>query len=193
MASRAKFQDGTFGQGVEWLHDFLFDRVTVANNTVQTDLFRNKPNDNRNGVTLTALDTNNKSDRVPTNQKWQLWKLWVFWQSITAKNDANIQLILDQFRTVLLTYRIENLDVIWSVPLSYFMGNPQLISAPAVTVNSRFPQSNYMACWELSVPIVLEENAIHFLSYIPTVASGAGIAGDFVLFVWEREMFRQAG
>jgi hypothetical protein len=193
MAKRAKFQDGTFGQGVEWLHDFFYDRVTLANNLVQTSLFRNKANDQRNGVTLTELDTNGKSDRVPTNQKWQLWKLYVIYQAIAARDDAGIQLILNQYRTVLLTYRIENLDVIWQVPMSYFLSGMQLISAPAVTVNSKYPSNLVMACWELKVPIVLEENTIGFLNYTPTVASGAALVGDFVLFVWEREMFRAAG
>src|SRR5882672_10222522 len=143
MAKQAKYSDGTFGMGTEWLHDFLFDRFRIlAANPLTTALFRDKPGSTRNSVVLTNVDTNNKGDRVPTKQKWYLWDLTIVYQAAAARNDAGVQLILDFFRATLISFRIENLDVMFSAPLSYFRPTLQLISAPAVTVNSRFPQQD---------------------------------------------------
>lgn len=194
MAKAVNYSDGSFGMGTEWLHDFLFDRFRLLNaNPLSTALFRDKPGSTRNGVVLTIIDTNNKGDRVPTKQKWYLWKLGITYQAAAARTDANIQSIYDFFRATLITFRIENLDTMFSAPISYFRPALQLISAPAVTVNSRFQQEDNLGTKELKVPEVLEENAVWHLDVEQTAASPAGLDNDFLLFGWDREMYRQGG
>jgi hypothetical protein len=194
MAKTIKYSDGTFGMGTEWLHDFLFDRFRLLNaNPLTTALFRDKPGSARNGVVLTIIDTNNKGDRVPTKQKWYLWDLSITYQAAAARTDAQIQLIYDFFRLTLLSFKIEGLDTMFSAPLSFFRPALQLISAPAVTVNSRFQQEDNMSGKALKVPEVLEENAVWHLDIDQTVATNAGLDNDFLLFGWDREMYRQGG
>jgi hypothetical protein len=194
MAKVAKYSDGTFGMGTEWLHDFLFDRFRLlATNPLVTALFRDKAGSTRNGVVLTPTDTNNKGDRVPTKQKWYLWDLTIIYQAAAARSDVTIQNILDFFRNTALTFRIENLDIMFTAPISYFRPTLQLITAPAVTVNSRLPQQDTLMRKELKVPEVLEENAVWHLDIEQTVASAAALDNDFILFGWDREMYRQGG
>lgn len=194
MAKQVKYADGTFGMGTEWLHDFLFDRFRLlSTNPLVTALFRDKPGSTRNGVVLTQIDTNNKGDRVPAKQKWYLWELTLVYQTAAAFTDANIQLALDFFRLTLLTFRIENLDTMFSAPISYFRPTLQIISAPAVTVNSRFPQQDNPIRKELKVPEVLEENAVWHLDIEQTAATNAAIDNTFLLLGWDREMYRQGG
>lgn len=194
MASKMKYADGTFGQGTEWLHDFLFDRFRLlAANPLTTALFRDKPGSARNGVVLTAVDTNNKGDRVPTKQKWYLWMLSLVYQTAAAQSDAELQAILDFFRVTNLVFRIENLDIMFSAPISYFRPCIQVVTAPAVTVNSRFPQQDNGNGKEFRVPLVLEENAVWHLDIEQTAASAGALDNDFLLLGWDREMYRQGG
>ena len=188
------YRSGTFGMGTEWLHDFLFDRYRLlAANPLSTALFRDKAGSTRNSVVLTNVDTNNKGDRVPTRQKWYLWDLTIVYQTPAAFSDANIQLALTFIQNTLLTFRIENLDTMFSAPLSYFRPTFQILSAPAVTVNSRFPQPDTGNRKELKVPEVLEENAVWHLDIDQNVASPAGLDNTFFLFGWDRELYRQGG
>ncbi len=81
-----KLADGTFGQGMSWLHDILYDRLgLLSTNPLTTSLFRNKAGDTRNGVLLTLADTNNVAQQVPAGQKWYFWKLTVRYQGIAAR------------------------------------------------------------------------------------------------------------
>lgn len=194
MAKLAKYSDGTFGMGTEWIHDILFDRFRLLNaNPLTTSLFRNKAGDTRNTVILTIADTNNNSDRVPVKQKWYLWKLAAKYQAAAARTDANLQSILDFMRNTIVQLTITNLDKMFTFPLSKFLPFDQLVSAPAVTVNSRYPKSTEDDRWELKVPLVLEENAQWSLDIIQTAASAAGLDNDFILFMWDRELYRQGG
>lgn len=195
MAKQVKYADGTFGMGTEWLHDFLFDRFRIlATNPLTTALFRDKSGSTRNGVVLTNVDTNNKGDRVPTQQKWYLWNLEITYQAPAAMADATIQAALDFFRTTLLSFKIENLDTMFSAPISYFRPALQIISAPAVTVNSKFAMQDVTAARkELKVPEVLEQNAVWHLDIDQTAASAGAIDNHFLLFGWDREMYRQGG
>lgn len=194
MARQMKYADGTFGMGTEWLHDFLFDRFRIlAANPLQTALFRDKPGSTRNGVVLTTIDTNNKGDRVPTKQKWYLWNMSITYQTAALAVDADLQLVLDFFRTTLLSFKVENLDTMFSAPISFFRPTLQVVQAPAVTVNSHFAMQDNRGGQEFRIPQVLEENAVWHLDLDQTVASAGGIDNDFLLFVFDREMYRQGG
>lgn len=195
MALKLKYADGTFGMGTEWLHDFLFDRFRLlATNPLTTALFRSVSGAQRNGVVLTNVDTNNKGDRVPTKQKWYLWAMRTTYQSPVVLPDATAQLMYDFLRGTLLSFKIENLDTMFSAPLSMFPIIFQVMQAPAVTVNSHFAmQDNPAAQKEFKVPLVLEENAVWSLQIDQSAASPAGLDNHFLLFSWDREMYRQGG
>lgn len=189
-----KFNDGTFGMGTEWLHNFLFDRFRLlATNPLTTALFRNKPGDARNGVVLTIADTNNQGDRVPTKQKWYLWALEITYQSPVVLPDATAQLMYDFWRNTMIQFNITNLDQMFNAPLSYFRPAMQVMQAPAVTVNSHFAMQDNHKGKDFKVPLVLEENAVWDLTVAQTVASAGGLDNHFLLFGWDREMFRKSG
>lgn len=189
-----KFNDGTFGMGVEWLHNFLFDRFRLlAANPLTTALFRNKPGDARNGVVLTIADTNNQGDRVPTKQKWYLWELQITYQSPVVLPDATTQLMYDFWRNTMIQFNITNLDQMFNAPLSYFRPTMQVMQAPAATVNSHFAMQDNQEGKKFKVPLVLEENAVWDLTVAQTVASAGGLDNHFLLFGWDREMFRKSG
>lgn len=193
MAKMVNYGTGTFGMGTEWLHDFLFDRFRLLNaNPLTTNLFRDKAGSTRNGVVLTNFDTNNKGDRVPTQQKWYLWDLQITYQSADIKADAEIQLILDVMRQFLISFKIENLDTMFSAPISYFRPSFQLLGPSAATFNNTYAFFAQTAQnKEFRVPEVLEENAVWSLQIDQQAASPAGLDNDFWLFGWDREMFRQ--
>lgn len=191
---REAYSEGTFGMGTEWIHDFLFDRFRLlSTNPLVTALFRSLPGAQRNGVVLTNVDTNNKGDRVPTKQKWYLWDLTLVYQAPAALSDANIQLIYDFFRLTLLTFKIENLDTMFSAPISFFRPTIQGIQAPAVTVNSHYAMQDNPIKKDLKVPQVLEENAVWHLDVEQSAATAAGLDNHFLLLGWDRELFRQGG
>lgn len=195
MALKNKYADGTFGMGTEWLHDFLFDRFRLlAANPLSTALFRDKAGSTRNGAVLTVIDTNNKGDRVPTRQKWYLWNLlFIFQAAAVAMTDATAIFLMDFFRLTLVSFKIENLDVMFSVPLSFFRPHLQYISAPAVTVNSRFPQEDNLLSKTFSVPQVLEENAVWHLDLDQTAATNGALDNSFLLVAFDRELYRAGG
>lgn len=189
-----KFDNGTFGMGVEWLHNFLFDRFRLlAANPLTTALFRNKPGDARNGIVLTIADTNNQGDRVPTKQKWYLWELQITYQSPVVLPDATTQLMYDFWRNTMIQFNITNLDQMFNAPLSYFRPTMQVMQAPAVTVNSHFAMQDNQEGKKFKVPLVLEENAVWDLTVAQTVSSAGGLDNHFLLFGWDREMFRKSG
>lgn len=195
MPKMVNYNGGTFGMGTEWLHDFLFDRFRLLNtNPLETALFRSMPGATRNGVVLTIADTNNKGDRVPTKQKWYLWALEITYQGEEIRSDAEIQLIFNFFRTTILQFKIENLDTMFSIPLSAMRPTLQLLGPSAATFNGTYVYSaNVDQVKPFKVPQVLEENAVWHLDIIQTAATAAGLDNDFLLFTFEREMFRQGG
>jgi hypothetical protein len=188
------YSSGSFGMGTEWLHDFLYDRFRLlSTNPLVTALFRSKPGDTRNGVVLTVADTNNKGDRVPTAQKWYLWALTSIYQAPAVLPDATVQLIYTFLQTTLLTFKIENLDTMFSAPLSYFRPAIQGVSQPAATINSHIAMEDNLGTKEFRVPEVLEQNAVWHLDIEQTAASSGTLDNHFMLFGWDREMYRQGG
>lgn len=187
-----KFADGTYGMGVEWLHDILYDRyILSATQPLETILFRNKAGDTRNNALLGIADTNNTGSNVPVANKWYLWTLSIKYQAIALRTDAQVQLILNFFRQTVISLTIQNLAVMFQFPLSYFLSSDQYINQPAATINTNVPRDQGKGCWELKVPIVLQENAVWFLTVLETAASDAALNGDYTLFAWDREMYRQ--
>ncbi len=194
MASRVKYSDGSFGMGTEWLHDFIFDRFKlVSTNPLETAMFRSKAGDTRNGSVLTIIDTNNKGDRVPTAQKWYLWALEITYQNPVVVPDATLQLVYDFMRATLLVFKIENLDTMFSAPLSYFRPSLQITQQPAATINTHAALEDNRGGKDFRVPLVLEQNAVWHMDLVQTAASSATIDNSFFLFTFDREMYRQGG
>jgi hypothetical protein len=195
LVNRAiRLDDGTWGEGGEELHYPVYDRMRMsAASAVQSrTLFKNAVGTTREGSVLTYADTNiEKSESIPASQKWTFWKLQLWYLSSTAKSDVLIQNILDYFRTTTVRCVINSKDDIFRLPLWKFLGSPQMVSAPAVTVNSRFPQSIYTGAWELKIPIVLQALTDWEVKIEPLVASVAGLDNDFIAFEFDGERVRK--
>lgn len=186
--------DGTWGEGGEVLHYPVYDRMRLLNSlSVNTrSLFKTAVGQQRETVTLTYADTNiEKSESIPSSQKWTFWRLSVYYMAAAARTDANIQSILDYFRTTTIRCIINSKDDMFRLPLWKFLGTPQLISAPAVTVNSKYPQALFTGVWELKVPIVLQSLTDWELRVEPLVASAAGLDNDFIGFEFDGERARK--
>lgn len=187
-----QLDDGTWGPGGELLQYPVYDRLTIANATLQWTLFKNAVNETRNGVVLNFADTNiTKSDGVPKSQKWTFWRMYVRYLSTSAKTDAIIQNFLSMVQETVLRFKIESKDEMFTVPLWKFFGADQLLSAPAVTVNSRFPQAVFDGVWELKIPIVLENLTTFSLEVEHLVAPNAALNGDFLAFEFDGERARR--
>lgn len=195
MINRAiRLGDGTWGEGGEVLHYPVYDRMRMLNSLAVNarSLFKTAVGQQREGVTLTYADTNiEKSESIPSSQKWTFWKLSVFYMAEETRTDAEIISILNYFRTTTIRCIINSKDDMFRLPLWKFMGSPQLVSAPAVTVNSRYPQALFSSCWELKVPIVLQSLTDWELRVEPLVASAAGLDNDFIGFEFDGERARK--
>ncbi len=187
------YNSGTFGMGIEWLHDKLYDRMRLlSTNPLTTALFRNKSGDSRNGSILTDFDTNNLGDSVPTQQKWYMWELKMQYQAEVLANDAYMQLVADLFRSTFVRLKIQSLDTIFQFLLSDFIGGDLYVAQPAATINSSVPRDTATPWkWTLRVPVVLEEKALWWLDFAQQAASSSTLDNDFVHFAFERELYRQ--
>lgn len=195
MLNRAiMLADGTWGMGGETLHYPVYDRLRLLNATgvLVRSLFKTAVGTQREALTLQYDDTNvEKSESIPSSQKWTFWKLSLFYQAAAARTDVQILNILDYFRTTTFRCIINSKDDMFRLPLWKFMGHPQVISAPAVTVNSRFPQAIFSGAWELKVPIVLQSLTDWEVKVEPRVASAAALDNDFIGFEFDGERDRK--
>lgn len=193
MVRRAiKLDEGTWGPGGELLHYPVYDRLALNNGILQHILFKAAVGETRNGVVLNFADTNiTKSEGVPKSQKWTFWRLNAYWLATAARTDAIIQNFISMVQETVLTFKIESKDEMFTVPLWKFFGATQVISAPAVTVNSRFPQGVFAGSWELKVPIVLENLTSFELIVDHLVAPNAALNGDFMAFEFDGERARR--
>ena len=189
-----QLNDGTWGEGGEILHYPVYDRMRMLNSqAVNTrSLFKSAVGTTREGNVLTFADTNiEKSESIPSSQKWTFWTFSMFYQSASAKTDVLIQNILDYMRTSTCRCIINSKDDMFRLPLWKFWGNPQLVSAPAVTVNSSFPQGAFTSVWTLKIPIVLQSLTDWEVKIEPLVASVAGLDNDFIGFEFDGERARK--
>jgi hypothetical protein len=189
-----RLDDGTWGEGGETLHYPVYDRMRMLNAqaTNTRSLFKSAVGTTREGNALTFADTNiEKSESVPSSQKWTFWKFTCQYQAIAVRTDAQIQNILDYFRTTTIRCVINSKDDMFRLPLWKFMGHMQLISAPAVTVNSRFPQSIFTGSFEMKIPIVLQSLTDWEVKIEPLVASAAALDNDFIGFEFDGERDRK--
>lgn len=180
--------DGTWGPGGESLHAPFYDRMKFSNALALATrtLFKTAVGQQREGATLTYADTNiEKSESVPTSQKWTFWALKLYYMATGARTDVQIQGLLDFFRTTTIRCILNSKDDMFRLPLWRFFGATQVISAPAVTVNSRFPQGTFMGSFSLNIPIVLQSLTDWELRIEPLVASAAALDGDFLGFEWD--------
>jgi len=195
MINRAvNLGNGTWGEGGEVLHYPVYDRLRMLNSQAVNarSLFKTAVGMPRDGANLTYADTNiEKSESIPSSQKWTFWKLTVQYLAEEVRTDAEIIGILNYFRTTTIRCIINSKDDMFRVPLWKFLGSPQLVSAPAVTVNSRYPQAIFSGSWELKVPIVLQSLTDWELRVEPLVASIAGLDNDFIGFEFDGERARK--
>lgn len=179
---------GTFGAGGEELEYPIYDRMKMLNSqAVNTrTLFKTAVGAQREGVTLTWADTNIvQSEQVPSSQKWTLYKLQLEYMAMEPRADLELQMILDYFRTTSFSLQINSKDAMFVLPLWYFLGSTQIVTAPAATINSKLPQAIFSGIWDFSnVPIVLQANTNWGLMVEPQVASNAGLDADYVGFVF---------
>lgn len=195
MLNRAiMLEDGTWGPGGDLLHYPVYDRMRMLNSLAVNarTLFKTAVGQQREGVTLTYADTNiEKSESIPSSQKWTFHRLTCFYLAEEARTDAEIASILAYFRTTTIRCIINSKDDMFRLPLWKFMGSPQMISAPAVTVNSRYPQAIFTGSWEIKVPIVLQALTDWEVRVEPLVASAAGLDNDFIGFEFDGERARK--
>jgi len=186
--------DGTWGEGGEILHYPMYDRMRMLNSqgVATRSLFKTAVGQMREGVALTYADTNiEKSESIPSSQKWTFWKMTVFYIASEVRTDAEIITILDYFRTTTMRLVINSKDDMFRVPLWKFMGSPQLVSAPAATINSRYPQAVFSGAWELKIPIVLQSLTDWEVKIEPLVVSSAGLDNDFIGVEFDGERARK--
>lgn len=189
-----RLDDGTWGPGGEVLHYPVYDRMRMLNaqGTNTRSLFKTAVGQTREGNTLTPADTNiEKSESIPSSQKWTFWKFTVQYIAEETRTDAEVIDILDYMRTTTIQCIINSKDAMFKLPLWKFFGSPQLVSAPAVTVNSRYPQAMFTGAWELKVPIVLQALTDWEVKVFPLVASAAGLDNDFLAMEFDGERARK--
>jgi hypothetical protein len=180
-----RLNDGTWGPGGETLDYPIYDRLRMdsAQAVNVRSLFKTAVGTQREGITLTYADTNiEKSESIPSSQKWELSELRLNYLAVEPRTDAEIQLMLNYFRTTTFRCIINSKDDMFRLPLWKFFGSPQMVSAPAVTVNSRYPQAMFTGVMELKIPIVLESLTDWEVKVEPLVASDAALNLDFITF-----------
>jgi hypothetical protein len=185
--------DGTWGQGGETLHYPVYDRMRMLNSlgVAARSLFKTAVGAQRENVQLTYADTNiEKSESVPSAQKWTFWKFSVSYLAEESRTDLEIQAILNYFRTTTVRLILNSKDDMFRLPLWKFLGASQIVTAPAATINSRSPGALFTGVMELKVPIVLQSLTDWELRVEPLVASAAGLDNDFIGFEFDGERTR---
>jgi hypothetical protein len=189
-----KLNDGTYIMGTpgangEELDDPLCDRFPLIVATSKHRLFQSIITDVRDGVALTAADTNNNAPKgqLPNNEKWWLHKLQIFFQAIDINDDTEMQDIFNMFRNLTFRANINGKSDAFNFPVWAMLGSSQFLHQPAATLNSKSGMQNiFLGEWELKTPIVLEAGANWYMEVEHVVAPAATIAGDFVAFRWQR-------
>lgn len=185
---------GTWGPAGEELRYPIYDRVkmTNANALLPQTLFNTPVGQPRNGANLTYADTNIESVAVPSSQKFTLEKLTVQYTSAAQRTDAQIASILSFFSTTSFRLNVESKEDMFRLPVWKFFGAMQLISAPAVTVNSHFPTPLFTGVWDFSdVPLIFQALVNWKVLVEPQVASAAGLDGDFLTFEFDGTRLRR--
>jgi hypothetical protein len=189
-----KLNDGTWGAGGEFLSYPIYDRLRMNSALALNarSLFANRVGSQRENVQLTYADTNiQKSESTSSSEKYELYSLQLHYMAEEARTDAEIASILAYVRTTFIRFNIDNKVDMFILPLWKFFGATQLISAPAVTINSQYPNAIFSGKWEFPIPIVLEALTTYELIVQPLVASAATLDNDFIGFEFETEKARK--
>lgn len=184
---------GTWGPAGEELRYPIYDRYKLSNAGALNPitLFNTPVGSPRNNVALTYADTNIESVAVPSSQKFKLEKLTVYYMSAAQRTDALIASALSYFQSTSFRLNVESKEDMFRLPAWKFFGSVQLISAPAVTVNSRFPQSLFTAVWDFSdIPLTLQALVNWKVVVEPQVASVGGLDGDYFGFEFDGTRLR---
>lgn len=180
--------DGTWGPGGEKLTYPVYDRLRLLNSlgVATRSLFKTAVGQQRENVQLTYADTNvEKSESIPSSQKWTLTRLNLYYQSTTTKTGAQFQTVLDYYRTTTVRCIIDSKTDMFRVPLWRFLGSTQIVGVPAVTQNNTVPMGSFMGSFVLDVPIILQSLTDWEVRIEPLVASAAGLDNDFIGFEFE--------
>lgn len=183
-----ELNDGTWGPGGESLSYPVYDRMKMLNSlgVATRSLFKTAVGQQREGVTLTYADTNiEKSESIPSSQKWTFNFLNFYYLSAATKTNVLLQEIFDYMRTTTVRCIIDSKTDMFRVPLWRFGGATQIVSLPAVTQESRFPQAIFTGTLKLEIPIILQSLTDWELRIEPLVASNASLDNDFI--AWEFE------
>ncbi len=184
---------GTWGLGGESLQYPVYDRMRMLNSLAvgTRTLFNTAVGQQRENVVLTFADTNiEKSESIPSSQKWIFRKITVGYVASEVRTDAEIVSILDYMRTSTFRLNINSKDDMLRLPLWMFFGSPQLVSAPAATINSSSPHALFTGVFTLEIPIVLQALTDWKILVEPLVASAAGLDNDFLTFIIDGERAR---
>ncbi len=177
---------GTFNMEGEALRYPVYDRLRMDSAQLTNDrsLFKTAVGGQRENITLSYADTNiQQSEQVPSTQKWQFDRLELKYLASAARTDALIQSSLDYVRNTYFGLKINSKDYMFILPLWKFFGTPQMVTAPAATINSDSPKGVWTGIWEFSdVPIVLQAGTNWGVVVTPLVASAAGLNGDYIGF-----------
>jgi len=189
-----QLNDGTWGEGGEILHYPIYDRLRLlnTNGTQAQSLFKTAVGQQRNGQVLTFADTNiEKSESVPSSQKWTIWRVTCFWLSPVLLTDALMQNVLDFMRTTTLRLNINSKDDMFRLPLWKFFGALQAVKQPALTEQSTSLVPIFSGSWELNVPVVLQSLTDWQIIVEPLTASAAGLDNSFVGFELDGQRVRK--
>lgn len=186
--------DGTWGAGGELLSYPIYDRLLMdsALGVQPRSLFATRVGAQRENRQLTYADTNiQKSEGTSSSEKLELFQLNVRYMAMEARTDAEIQAIMNFIRETYINFKIDNKVDMFILPMWKFFGATQLVSAPAVTVNSQYPNANFMGQWAFEIPIVLEKLTTFEMIVQPMAASAAGLDDDFIGFEFETRKARK--
>lgn len=189
-----QLNDGTWGPGGESLTYPVYDRVKMLNSlgVATRSLFKTAVGQQREGVTLTYADTNiEKSESIPSSQRWEFNYLNTYYLSAATKTSVLLQEILDYMRTTTIRCIIDSKTDMFRVPLWRFFGAMQVVSLPAVTQESRYPQPIFSGTLRLEIPIILQSLTDWELRMEPLVASSASLDNDFLAFEFESRRDRK--
>ncbi len=180
--------DGTWGPGGEVLSYPVYDRMKMLNSlgVAVRSLFKTAVGQQRENVQLTYADTNiEKSESIPSSQKWTFTQLNMYYQSATAKTGATFQNILDYLRTTTVRCIIDSKTDMFRLPLWRFFGVTQIVSVPALTQQNANPMGTFMGKFILDVPIILQSLTDWEFRVEPLVASNAALDADYIGFEFE--------
>ena len=188
-----KFNDGTYGPGLEELHFPFWDRFPLLATRRENVLFNARAGDTRDGAVLTRADTNNPGITIPLKQKWEIWSMLFYYQAVAIRNDAAITAILNMVRDTIFNLNVESKDRLFEGQLGLYADGPRQIQHVPTAAGNNVPygsQAYYLGKIDLKVPIILEQLTNWQVDFEHIALPAAAINGDFVMMYLDTHLFR---